>query len=56
MIICVNKAPILWYSKHQTTVETSTFGSEIVAMRIAIEMIEGLRYKLRMLGVPIAGP
>ena len=36
--------------------ETSTFGSEIVAMRIAIEMIEGMRYKLRMLGVPIDGP
>ena len=36
--------------------ETSTFGSEIVAMRIAIEMIEGMRYKLRMMGVPIDGP
>ena len=47
VIIYVNKAPILWYSKRQTTVETSTFGSEIVAM---------MRYKLRMLGVPIVGP
>jgi len=56
VIIYVNKAPILWYSKRQTTVETSTFGSEIVAMKIAVEMIEGLRYKLRMLGVPIVGP
>ena len=36
--------------------DTSTFGSEFVAMRIAIEMIEGLRYKLRMMGVPIEGP
>ena len=44
-----------WYSKRQTTVETSTFGSEIVAMRIAVELIEGLRYKLRMMGVPIEG-
>ena len=35
--------------------ETSTYGSEIVALRIAIEMIEGLRYKLRMMGVPIEG-
>ena len=25
-------------------------------MRIAIEMIEGLQYKLRMMGVPIEGP
>ena len=38
------------------SVETSTFGGEIVAMRIAIELIEGLRYKLRMFGVPINGP
>jgi hypothetical protein len=38
----VNRAPILWYSKRQNTVESSTFGSEIVAMRIAIEIIEGL--------------
>ena len=36
--------------------ETSTFGSEIVAMRIAVEMIEGLRHKLRMMGVPVDGP
>ena len=36
--------------------ESSTFGSEFVAMRIAIEMIEGLRYELRMMGVAIDGP
>ena len=46
----------MWFSKRQNTVETSTFGSEIVALRIAVEMIEGLRYKLRMMGVPIDGP
>ena len=56
IIIFCNRAPILWFSKRQTTVETSTFGSEIIALRIAIEMIEGLRYKLRMMGVPIDGP
>jgi hypothetical protein len=37
-------------------VETSSFGSEFVAARIAVELIEGLRYKLRMFGVPIDGP
>jgi hypothetical protein len=46
----------LWYSKRQNTVETSTFGSEIVALRIAVELIDSLRYKLRMFGVPLAGP
>ena len=56
IIIYVNRAPILWYSKRQNTVEASTYGSEMLAMRIAIEMIEGLRYKLRMFGVPVDGP
>ena len=46
----------MWFSKRQNTVETSTFGSEFIAMKIATEMIEGLRYKLRMFGVPIDGP
>jgi hypothetical protein len=52
----VNRAPILWFSKRQNTVETSTFGSEFIAARIAVELIEGLRYKLRMFGIPIDGP
>eukprot|EP00536_Pseudo-nitzschia_multiseries_P004292 jgi/Psemu1/9652/gm1.9652_g len=38
------------------TIETSTFGLEIVALRITIEMVEGLRYKLQMMGIPIEGP
>ena len=36
--------------------ETSTFGSEFVAACIAVELIESLRYKLRMFGVPLVGP
>jgi hypothetical protein len=52
----VNNTPIQWYSKRQNTVEASTFGSEFNAMRVAIEMIEGLRYKLRMFGIPVEGP
>jgi hypothetical protein len=55
IIVYANNAPITWYSKRQNTVESSTFGSEFVAMRIAVEQIEGLRYKLRMMGVPIEG-
>ena len=56
IIIFVNNSPILWYSKSQSTVESSSFGSEFIALRIATEMIEGLRYKLRIFGVPINGP
>jgi hypothetical protein len=57
IIIFVYRAPILWFSTQQNTVEeSSTFGSEFVALRIAVEMIAGLRYKLRMMGVEIDGP
>jgi hypothetical protein len=53
VLIFVNRAPIIWFSKRQATVESSTFGSESIAMRQVIDLIEGLRYKLRMMGVPI---
>ena len=55
ILIFINKAPIWWHSKRQSTVETSTFGAEFCAMKVAVEMIEALRYKLRMFGVPIDG-
>ena len=56
ILIFVNRAPIIWYSKRQNTVETSTFGSKFVAMRITVELVEALCYKLRMFGIPIEGP
>ena len=55
-ILFINKAPILWYSKRQNTVESSTFSSEFIAMRTLMEATHGLRYKLRMFGVPLDGP
>ena len=36
--------------------ESSTFGAEFCALRVATEMIESLWYKLRMFGIPIDGP
>jgi hypothetical protein len=42
ILIYVNRAPIIWYSKKQNTIETSTFGSEFTALRTAVEMIKGL--------------
>ena len=56
LLLFVNCAPIVWYSKRQNTVETSTFGSEFIAMKTAVEQIEVLRYKLCMFGVPLEGP
>jgi hypothetical protein len=55
MIMFLNGTPIKWYSKRQNTVESSTYGSEIVAGRITVEFAIEMRYKIRMLGVPIVG-
>ena len=55
ILIFINRAPVHWLSKRQATVEVSTFGAEFCAMRTAVEMIESLRYKLRMFGIPIDG-
>ena len=49
-------APIQWFSKKQGSVETSTFGTEFVALKTAAEANQGLRYKLWMMGVPVEEP
>jgi len=55
LIFC-NMALIDWVSKKQATIETSVFGAEFVAMKHGIEKLRGLRYKLRMMGIPLTGP
>ena len=55
-IIFLNSSPIYWYSKRQNSVETSSFGSEFVAMRQACEYIRSLRFHLRMMGIPVSQP
>ena len=49
-------APITWFSKRQNMVESATFGSKFVALRICKELIVALWYKLQMFGIPIDGP
>jgi hypothetical protein len=56
VLIFLNSAPIVWYSKKQNSIESSTFGSEFTAMKTGVELTEGLRYKLRMMGIPLEGP
>ena len=55
-LIYCNLSLIIWLSKKQPTLETSVFGAEFVAMKHGIETLRGLRYKLRMMGVPVSGP
>ena len=52
----LNNAPLYWSSKKQTSCETSTFGSEFVAMKQATEYVRGLGYKLRMMGIKVDEP
>ena len=56
ILIFCNRAPIMWHSKRKNTVKTSSFGSEFTAMNNAVELTEGLQYKLCMFGVPLEGP
>ena len=55
IIIYANRAPIYWYTKKQMSMETSSFGSEVMALKMATQIGKGLQYKLRMMGVPIMG-
>jgi len=52
----LNQAPIYWFLKRQNRVEASTFSSEFIAMTQVCAYVRGLRYKLRMLGIPVTGP
>jgi hypothetical protein len=56
ILLFIQNSPITWLSRRQNTVETSTFGSEFVALRTARDLIMSMRYKLRMFGVPLTGP
>lgn len=49
----LNQTPVDFYTRKQATVETSTYGSEFVAAKTAVQQIQDLRIMLRYLGVPL---
>ena len=55
-ILFLNRATITWFSKRQNTVEASTFSSKFIAIRVCIEHITALHFKLRMFGVRVDTP
>jgi hypothetical protein len=55
VLIYLNRSPILWYSKKQSGIEPSTFGSEFMGLKTATDLVKGLRYKIRMMGIPLEG-
>ncbi len=47
---------INWLSQKQPTIESSVFGVKFVPMKLGMVALQGIRYKLPMMGVPIAEP
>ena len=56
IIVYVGSTPVLWLSKRQGAVATSTYAAEFMALRHGTEEIIHLRYILRCLGVPVNTP
>ena len=53
IVLMINNTILRCTTKRQNTVETSPYGAEMVAGRLAVEQVMDLRFKLRMLGVPV---
>ena len=53
--ISANQGVAFWYC-NDSTVERSVICIEFVAMKQGIDALTGLRYKLRMMDIPISGP
>ena len=54
--IFLNTALINWLSKKQPTIEGSVFGAEFITLKTGVEALRVIRYKLRMMGVPLNIP
>ena len=56
VIVFVGRTPIKYFSKRQSTVQTSTFGAEFISLKRAVEEAITIRYYLRSMGVKISKP
>jgi hypothetical protein len=56
LIAFVGSTPVYWKSKRQTSVHTSTFGAEFMALKAAVELAITLRYHLRSMGIMVNRP
>jgi Reverse transcriptase (RNA-dependent DNA polymerase) len=56
IIAYIGNTPVIWMSKRQGAIATSTYGAELCAARTATEEAISIRYMLRSLGVPITKP
>ena len=46
---------VYWLSNKQPMIETYAFGADFVALKHVMEALYGIRYKIRMIGVPLYG-
>ena len=56
LIIFLNSSPIYWFLKRQTLAETSSFGSEFIAIKQCCEYVRAMCYNIRMAGTPMDLP
>ena len=53
IFIRLNNLPIFWMLKYKSGIETSSFGSEFMALKHCCKYVRSLRFKLRMMGIQI---
>ena len=53
ILIVVGITPVVYFSKRQGAIETSTYGAEFCAMKNAVEELIALQYMMRCLGVKV---
>ena len=56
LIVFVGSTPVIWHSKRQGCIATSTYCAEFISMRSAVEEAISIRYMLRCLGIPVQRP
>lgn len=53
LIIFVGRIPVFYMAKRQGAIETSTYGTEFIVMKTAVEEVISMQYMLRCLGVNV---
>ena len=55
-LVLMNNTHLYWFSKKQSVMERRLFGREFIFMKQYCEYLQGLRYKLRMMDIPVNNP
>jgi hypothetical protein len=56
IIIFVGMTPVRWFSKRQGSIETSTYGAELAALKTAVEEAIAMLHTLRSIGIYVPNP